>query len=152
MGGTVKIRKLAILAAGTFVALSSNALAKKPIVISIVGTCDVLRISVAEKELVSIQQDAASCEGALGSGLVLKNKELGKAANIGLVLETAPDSHFFAVASYPFVSGGSVDIYISDGKDMELIASTTYTVEGSAARKFGAPLGRLVKERFGYRN
>jgi hypothetical protein len=143
----MKIRTFLISGAVAMAALTSVASAKKPIVLSIDGTCDVIQVRVIDKNLLAVSADQSSCENTLGGGFVLKDKVLGKAARVGFILDDDVGAHYSSVASYPFVTGGTVDIYLSDGTTMQLIASTTYTVVDSAARtpKGGKPLSALVR-------
>jgi len=127
--------------------LPSTASAKFKIrTISIDGYCDVFTVWEFGKKWVTLTNDPSSCEAANGVGKMTKNKFFGTAASAGLTLNGDGSTGLFAEASYPFVTGGTVNLYVSDDGIYTQLLTATYTVENDRAKgpKAGKPLSSLL--------
>jgi len=122
------------LAAAALLAMGGTAAAKtKTSVISLDGHCDVITLNV-DKSLVTGAGDP-NCATEYGAGMIGKVKGFGKSIVAGVQTPNAPGAQFVLQISYPLVTGGGWNLYITtDGVSIQQIESGTYTVEGSAAR------------------
>lgn len=142
----MKISKAFALAMAACVVLPTAASAKFKIrTISVDGYCDVFSVWEFGKKWVTLTEDPSSCETANGVGQMTKNKSFGTAASAGLTLNGDGTTGLFAEASYPFVTGGTVNLYVSDDGIYKQLLSATYTVEPQKpGPKSGKPLSSLL--------
>ena len=143
----MKIAKAFALVIAASAVLPSAASAKFKIrTISIDGYCNVFTVWEFGKKWVTLTNDPASCETASGVGKMTKNKFLGTAASAGVTLNGDGSTPLFAEASYPFVTGGPVNVYYSDVGIFKELLTTTYTVESDRVKgpKPGKPLSSLL--------
>ncbi|HTU00087.1 MAG TPA: hypothetical protein VMF58_18700 [Rhizomicrobium sp.] len=124
------MKSLSILVA--VLALSGAADAKpKTQIVSLNGHCDVLTLKINKTNVVGI--DDPSCETGIGVGYVGKVKGFGTGIIAGAQFGTAPGTQFVIRLSYPLVTGGNWDIYVTtNGTTMSKFESGTYTVQGTA--------------------
>ena len=94
----------------------------------------------------TLTEDPSSCETANGVGKMTKNKFFGTAASAGLTLNGDGSTALFAEASYPFTTGGTVNLFVSNDGIYTQLLSATYTVENNRAKgsKAGKPLSSLL--------
>jgi hypothetical protein len=124
------MKTLWVLAA--FLALSSAAEAKtKTQIVSLNGHCDVLTLKINKSNVVGM--DDPGCETGLGIGFIGKVNGFGTGIVAGARFGSAPDAQFVIRLSYPLVTGGNWDIYVTtNGTTMSKFESGTYTVQGTA--------------------
>jgi hypothetical protein len=143
----MKNAKAIALAMAACVVLPSGASAKfKSRTISVDGYCDVFTVWEFGKKWVTLTEDPSSCEAANGVGQMTKNKYFGTAASAGITLNGDGSTALFAEASYPFATGGTVNLYVSNDGIYTQVLSSTYTVEKNRERapKAGKPLSSLL--------
>jgi hypothetical protein len=144
----MKIAKAFVLAMAACVVLPAAAPAKVKIrTISIDSYCDVFSVWEFGKKWVTLTEDPSSCETANGVGKMTRNKFFGTAASIGLTLNGDGTTGLFAEASYPFSTGGTVNLYVSDDGIYTQLLSATYTVEKNRTKgpKGGKSLSSLLR-------
>jgi hypothetical protein len=134
------------LAIAASCALPAPAAAKFKIrTISIDGFCDVFTVWEFGKKWVTLTNDPSSCETANGVGKMTKNKFFGTAASVGLTLQGEGSTGLFAEASYPFATGGTVNVYVSDNGIYTQLLTATYTLEKqNPGPKSGKPISSLL--------
>jgi hypothetical protein len=132
----MKIQIAFLAAIAALLAISTNASAKmKTLRIAIAGSCDVLDVNQFGNKWVTLSADPDSCETALGTGKMVKDKYDGKVATASLTVNNDPATSYYLEMQFPFVDGGKVRIFYShDGLFYELLDST-YSV--SRARMSG---------------
>jgi hypothetical protein len=142
----MKLAKAFALGMAACVILPSAASAKFKIrTISVDGYCDVFTVWEFGKKWVTLTNDPSSCETANGVGKMTKNKFFGTAASAGLTLNGDGSTGLFAEASYPFATGGTVNLYVSNDGIYTQLLTATYTLEKQhPGRKSGKPLSSLL--------
>jgi len=143
----MKIAKAFAIAMAACVILPSAASAKYKVrTISIDGYCDVFTVWEFGKKWVTLTNDPSSCETANGVGKMTRTRFFGMAASASVVLESYGSTPLFVEATYPFVTGGTVNIFVSDNGIFIRALSATYTLEDNAAKapKGGKKLSSLL--------
>jgi len=143
----MKITKAFALVMAACVILPSAASAKYKVrTISIDGYCDVFTVWEFGRKWVTLTNDPSSCETANGVGQMTRNKYFGTAASAGVTLNGDGSTALFAEATYPFVTGGTVNLFYSGNGLYKQLLSTTYTLENNPAKgpKAGKPLSSLL--------
>lgn len=130
------MKKLLIALATTavFALPASNAMAKKgPITVTLDGFCDSFTITKTGS-VYSAADDPNTCTTWYGVGLNGKLKPDGKTISFGLITPGQPSTSYYVTFSYPFVTGGTFNMYITnDGQNGDgfLALTDTYTVAGT---------------------
>lgn len=125
------MRKILLLGACIF-AVSATASAANPVVKSIRldGYCNAYTITMNKG--VAWVQDAPSCSGNYGGGVVGSANGFGKSVNLALQSASSPGVQLYLIASYPLVTGGKFKLYqTTDGNNFVDEVDGTYTVDGS---------------------
>jgi hypothetical protein len=131
----MKTGKTFAIVAVAMIALCSGASAKSnTATISVDGFCDEFTATVKKTAVTAISVSGA-CESLLGAGFIGNVKKVGEVVNAGVIVGGDSTLVYVAQLSYPFTTGGTISLYYTaDGKTMNLVYSTTYTVEGTPAR------------------
>lgn len=132
LGGNMKSGKAIAVAAVATIALCGVASARSKVTtISIDGFCDELTVTVNKTTAAAISVPDA-CESILGGGVIGKVKGVGQSANAGVIIGGDGTTLYVAQLSYPFTTGGTITLYYTpDGTNLNLLYTTTYTVEGT---------------------
>ena len=131
------------------VMLSSSAGAQKTTTVSLDTYCDMLTFTInkdtntKKKTVAAMSESASTCTADIMEGYVVTIKGYTNAwvSVGGPRFDGGTDSWGFLM-QYPFKTGNSWGLYEStDGVNVALVASGTYTVSGSGPRS-GPPAGR----------
>src|ERR1051326_2098775 len=78
----------------------------KTLRIALDGACDVLDINQFGNDWLKLAQGAASCEAALATGKMMKNKYDAKVATSSLTVNNDATTSYYLEMQFPFVTGG----------------------------------------------
>jgi hypothetical protein len=122
-------------------ASASSALAAPHITgIKLDGYCD--NFTVTLRGAVAVAQDAPSCTGLYGGGLIAGVKVFGKSVLLAPQDQTgSPGVQYMLELSYPFTPTGTFRIYqTTDGTSFQDASDGTYTMNGAPANGSGKPV------------
>jgi hypothetical protein len=123
----------------------SNAVAGSHVTgIKLDGYCD--NFTVTLKGNVAVAQDAPSCSGMYGGGLVAGVKVFGKSVLLALQDQTgSPGVQIMLELSYPFTPTGTFRLYqTTDGTVFQDAVDGTYTMNGAPENDGGKPVTGLL--------
>lgn len=106
----------------------------KTVTISLDGLCDLITVSVQNKDLAAaLETDSdGRCETFIGEGRIAKTKNPDRVADISGNFNSNPSEVFTLDIQYPFVTGGTWQMYeTTDGIHMQVMMNGTYTVSGT---------------------
>lgn len=139
--------KTSLIAASALLLLAGQADARtRSTIISLDGMCDVVTVTVADKDLAAALEtdEDGRCETFLGGGRIAKTKDGAHIADIGGVLNSVASAAFTLDIQYPMVTGGSWQLYrTGDGIHMQLLLEGTFTVVGAPGASLRSGTVRL---------
>ena len=144
------MKKLIVCSVLALALSAGGAIAKtKTVVVNLDGSCDTYTITI-DGPNAGLSSTNPECDPGIGSGYVGKVKKHGNFADLGVIFNGDPSSHWVVGLQYPLVTGGTYTFgFTTDGINIgNDILTGTYTVEGTPTKgpRGSKPLTSLIKK------